>query len=154
MTDTCNSCGTPWTEHSGVQLLCRQLRDMAERLEPAPRPAPGPLEPAPLPERIRLQMRAIEPGVVDLDGDWSHIYSLLDECLKSFQYMHDAKCFGEQCYQDRCENAYVEASVVKRLEQQLVTLRESMQAIAEGAVDPVSCASEALKRTEVPDGQG
>ena len=98
-------------------------------------------------------MRAIEPGVVDLDGDWSHIYSLLHECLKSFQYMHDAKCFGEQCYQDRCENAYVEASVVKRLEQQLVTLRESMQAIAEGAVDPVSCASEALKRTEVPDGQ-
>lgn len=85
----CVSCGKPWTEHDGVQLLCRQVQELTE-------PA----------------------------------------------------AFGWQCYQDRCENAYVEASVVKRLEQQLATLRESLRAIAEGAVDPVFCAKSALERLE------
>lgn len=60
--------------------------------------------------------------------------------------LEESAAFGLQCYQDRCENAYVETSVVKRLEQQLATLRESMRAIAEGAVDPVFCAKSALER--------
>ncbi len=30
--------------------------------------------------------------------------------------LEESAAFGQQCYQDRCENAYVEASVVKALE--------------------------------------
>ena len=32
--------------------------------------------------------------------------------------------FGDQCYQDRCENAFVEQSVVKRLERQVAWLKD------------------------------
>ena len=37
--------------------------------------------------------------------------------------------FGWQCYQDRCENAYVEQSVVKRLEAALQVAREALENI-------------------------
>ena len=37
--------------------------------------------------------------------------------------------FGWQCYQDRCENAYVEQSVVKRLEAALQVAREALRKV-------------------------
>lgn len=40
--------------------------------------------------------------------------------------------FGDQCWQDRCENAYVEQSVVKRLEE---TIAEQKR--VNGFFDPV-----------------
>ena len=50
--------------------------------------------------------------------------------------------FGWQCYQDRCENAYVEQSVVKRLEAALQVAREFISystCLCIGGEFPVEC---------------
>lgn len=50
--------------------------------------------------------------------------------------------FGWQCYQDRCENAYVEQSVVKRLEAALQVAREFISystCLCTGGEFPVEC---------------
>ena len=56
--------------------------------------------------------------------------------------------FGWQCYQDRCENAYVEQSVVKRLEAALQVAREALETIRIGSGPQGELAVEALARTE------
>lgn len=43
--------------------------------------------------------------------------------------------FGWQCYQDRCENAYIEASVVKKLEAENASLRQQLESLRPKAVD-------------------
>lgn len=39
--------------------------------------------------------------------------------------------FGMQCYQDRCEGAYIEVSVVRRLEAENKRLRAALDVIKE-----------------------
>lgn len=43
--------------------------------------------------------------------------------------LEESSAFGQQCYQDRCENAYVEASVVKRLQSTADTLTAQRDAL-------------------------
>jgi len=39
--------------------------------------------------------------------------------------LEEAAAFGVACYQDRCENAYVEASIVRKMEEELSGLRKA-----------------------------
>lgn len=52
--------------------------------------------------------------------------NLLEWMLRSMDSMQERCEFGNQCYQDRCEGALVEASVVKRLETQNTELRKAV----------------------------
>lgn len=44
----------------------------------------------------------------------SHMQSEIDQLKKQVADMEPIAAFGHQCYQDQCENAYIEQSVVKR----------------------------------------
>ena len=39
-----------------------------------------------------------------------------DELVSILNALEEKAEFGNQCYQDRCENAYVESSVIKKIE--------------------------------------
>jgi hypothetical protein len=58
----------------------------------------------------------VEP--CDYCGDGPNIQALYRENAE----LREKAAFGEQCYQDRCKGAYVEASVVKRLEAERAAL--------------------------------
>ncbi len=49
-----------------------------------------------------------------------------DQLADILNLLEERAEFGLQCYQDRCENAYVEASVVKVLRRELDTLRAAV----------------------------
>ena len=49
-------------------------------------------------------------------GNHRHLTDCIEFLKKVIGELEPRAAFGDQCYQDRCENAYVEQSVVKRLE--------------------------------------
>ena len=66
----------------------------------------------------------------------------LAEEKKKVADLEKPAAFGWQCYQDRCENAYVEQSVVKRLEAALQVAREFISystCLCIGGEFPVEC---------------
>ena len=82
---------------------------------------------------------------------WKRIVELeaqLAEEKKKVADLEKPAAFGWQCYQDRCENAYVEQSVVKRLEAALQVAREALETIRIGSGPQGELAVEALARTE------
>jgi hypothetical protein len=51
----------------------------------------------------------------------------LERLRAEVESLKEPAAFGWQCYQDRCENAYIEASVVKRVESDNARLREALE---------------------------
>ena len=82
---------------------------------------------------------------------WKRIVELeaqLAEEKKKVADLEKPAAFGWQCYQDRCENAYVEQSVVKRLESAIQVAREALETIRIGSGPQGELAVEALARME------
>lgn len=48
---------------------------------------------------------------------------ILGDALNAIEALEESARFGEQCYQDRCENAYSPQSVVKEMEAEIERLR-------------------------------
>ena len=72
----------------------------------------------------------------------SELEAQLAEEKQKVADLENPAAFGWQCYQDRCENAYVERSVVKRLEAALQVAREFISystCLCIGGEFPVEC---------------
>lgn len=63
---------------------------------------------------------AKEPsGVINWNKHANYKWGFYDGWDKCFTFVREMYELGKKCYQDRCEGAFVEASVVKKLESEL-----------------------------------
>jgi hypothetical protein len=66
-------------------------------------------------------------GPIDKQLTFEGAHRYKDDCIAHLKRrvadLEPRAAFGDQCYQDRCENAYVEQSVLKRVEQENDRLR-------------------------------
>jgi hypothetical protein len=57
-------------------------------------------------------------------GNHRHSPDCIAFLLKYISELEPRAAFGDQCYQDRCENAYVEQTIVKRLDREIARLMD------------------------------
>lgn len=75
-------------------------------------------------EALAIEMTKISDGLKSkLEAAQQRITELEQQAKESEFPIN----FGQQCYQDRCENAYVEASVVKMLEEEVCGLKARLE---------------------------
>jgi hypothetical protein len=57
-------------------------------------------------------------------GNHRHLPDCISFLKRYISELEPRAAFGDQCYQDRCENAYVEQSVVKRMDFEISRLMD------------------------------
>lgn len=90
----------------------------------------------------------LEARVVELEAERLPLYSdrianleaERDALNLAVKQLEPRAAFGDQCYQDRCENAYVEQSVMRRLEAENATARKRLACpVCDGPVNACDC---------------
>lgn len=69
-----------------------------------------------------------EPEDRNWHRDGKHVIAELNRLAIEARELKEPAAFGYQCYQDRCEGAMIEASVVKRLDKRLARVAEILEA--------------------------
>lgn len=93
-----------------------------------------------LEERQRLAWHSVDVAN-EKGGDFEELADAYERCanklddilgdaLNEIKALEESSRFGEQCYQDRCENAYTPQTVVKRMQHEIDRLHEHLDDIA------------------------